>query len=89
MLGQSGTKAVLQNINSQQNAGSPEEFHRNLYQVFNEGSLVLEEAIIKKLFQRLELHYEEKTNFDFPEYVKHARQLYLTRLKKPSRRPRQ
>lgn len=78
MLGQSGTKAVLQNINSRQNPGSREEFHRNLHQIFDEGSLVLEEAIIKKLFQRLKLRYEEKTNFDFPECVKHARQLYLT-----------
>jgi hypothetical protein len=82
VLGESGTKVVLQNINSSQYSDNPEEFHRNLYEIFKEGSLVLEEVIVKKLFQRLNVHYEEKTNFDFSRYVNRAKQLYVTRQKR-------
>jgi len=83
-LGQSGTKAVLLNINAGQCTDNPEEFHRQLYRIFKEGSLTLEEAIVNRLFQRLNVQCREKTDFDFSKYVNHAKQLYLTRQKKLS-----
>lgn len=87
MLGESGTKVVLLNINPSQHLDDPEEFHQNLYKIFKEGSVVLEEVIVKKLFQKLNVRCEERTDFDFSRYVNHAKQLYAKRQKKVSRRP--
>ena len=78
-MGESGRQTVLLNVELAQHTSNPETFHRNLHGLFNDGALVLEKAIIKELFRRLGVTYEEKSDFDFVGCVNHAKRFFLTR----------
>jgi len=77
-LGGSGLKVVLLNIDLARYTNNPAELHRNLHGIFNEGASILEKEIVKKLFQRLGVPFEEKSDLDFAAYVKHAEKLFTT-----------
>ena len=77
VISESGLKAVLFRIDLGHYVDDPAELHRNLYSIFNEGSIVLEKAIIKEFFSRLNVPYTDKGNFDFGEYVKQAREFFI------------
>lgn len=78
-LGESGMKAVLSNVELAFCMDNPGELHRNLHGIFKEGAFVLEKVIVKELFQRLNVPYEETGNLDFEGYVRHARKLFVSR----------
>ncbi len=78
-LGGSGLKVVLLNVDLARYMNNPAELHRNLRGIFNEGALVLEKVIVKELFRRLDLPYEEKDDFDFARHVNHAKELFAAR----------
>ena len=77
VISESGLKAVLFRIDLDCYIDDPAEFHRNLYSIFNEGSVVLEKAILKEFCSRLKVPYVDKGNFDFGEHVKRARELFI------------
>jgi hypothetical protein len=77
VISESGLKAILFRIDLGQYIDDPAEFHRNLYSIFKEGSIVLEKAIIKELHSRLKVPYIDKGNFDFGEHVKQAREHFI------------
>ena len=72
-------KVVLSNIELALCTDSPGELHRNLYDIFKEGAFVLEKVIVKELFRRLNVPYEEMANLDFEGYVNHAKKLFVAR----------
>ena len=78
-LGESGMKAVLSNVELALCMDNPGELHRNLRDIFKEGAFVLEKVIVKELFRRLNVPYEETGNLDFEGYVSHARKLFVSR----------
>jgi len=78
-LGGSGLKVVLLNVDLARYTNNPAELHRNLYHLFNEGALILEKVIVKELFRRLGLPYEEKDDFDFARHVNHAEELFAVK----------
>ena len=78
-MGESGRQAVLLNVELTHHTSNPEVFHRNLHGIFNDGALILEKVIIKELFRKLGVPYEEKSDFDFVGHVNHAKKLFLTR----------
>lgn len=80
-LGETSAKVVLLNMKSTRYVDSPEEFHRDLYAIFNEGALSLEKVIVKELFCRLSVPFEEKGDFGFAASVKCVKDLLVTRQK--------
>ena len=69
-------KVVLSNIELTLCANNPGELHKSLRSIFKEGASTLEKLIIKELFRRLSLPYEEQTDFDFEGYVNLAEELH-------------
>ncbi len=69
---------VLSNIELTLCARNPRELHKSLRSIFKEGASTLEKLIIKELFRRLSLPYEEQTDFDFEAYVNLAEELHAT-----------
>jgi hypothetical protein len=72
-------KVVLSNIELALCADNPRELHKSLRSIFKEGAFVLEKVILKELFRRLSLPYEERKDLDFEGYVNHARSLLAVR----------
>lgn len=79
-LDESCMKAILFHLGSVKVENS-REFHVKLSSVFGEGAEVLEKIIVKELFRRLNVSYEEGRDFDFERYVNHAREFSTIRLK--------
>jgi hypothetical protein len=71
-------KVVLSNVELTLCVNDPRELHRSLRSIFKEGAFTLEKVIIKELFRRLSLPYEEQTDFDFEAYVNLAEELHAT-----------
>jgi hypothetical protein len=59
----------------------PEELHRDLSVIFGAGAESLERVILKELFRRLNIPFEEGENFDFVKSVEQARELFMVRMK--------
>lgn len=74
-------KAVLSNIELALCANDPKELHKRLRSLFKDGASVLEKAILKELFRRLSLPYEERTDLDFEGHINRARELLATQQK--------
>lgn len=55
-----------------------EQFDRALNSIFGPGAEIIEGYIVKDLYQRLRLNFEEKEDFGFVDYLKQA-QLSLIR----------
>ena len=55
-------------------AEKPEAFAAGLQKIFGEGAGVVEEFIVRNLFTRLGLKYEDKKDFMFADYVKEAKE---------------
>jgi hypothetical protein len=52
-----------------------DEFSQALNNIFGPGAEVIERLIVKNLFGRLNLNFEEKTRFEFLDYVSLAREI--------------
>ena len=78
VLGDSPTKAVLFRVQFTQCIDDPEGFHRNLTSIFGEPAAIIEKAMIKELFQRIGLPYEDGPNFEFISYVNLAKTILST-----------
>jgi hypothetical protein len=72
-------KVVLSNIELTLCVNNPRELHKSLLSIFKEGASILERVIIKELFRKLSLPYEEQADFDFEGYIIRARELLATR----------
>lgn len=71
-------KVVLSNIELTLCTNNPRELHKSLRSIFKEGASILEKVIIKELFRRLRLPYEEQTDLDFEGYINRAREILGT-----------
>jgi len=79
VLGESGMKVVLLNIELDRCTINPEALHMSLYDLFKDGVFVLEKVIVKELFRKLGIPYEERIDLDFVGCVNHAKELFLVR----------
>ena len=52
-----------------------DEFSRALNTIFGPGAEIIEKYILKELYQRLEMSFEEKEGFTFVDYVREAKKL--------------
>jgi len=74
-------KVVLSNIELTLCADNPGELHKSLRSIFKDGASILEKVIVKELFRRLDLAYEERSDLDFEGYVNQAKELLAAKQK--------
>ncbi|HZD12445.1 MAG TPA: hypothetical protein VE177_02875 [Candidatus Binatus sp.] len=53
--------------------GFPDKFHARLTEILGYSAKVMEKMIVKDLFKRLNLHFDEARAFDFATCVNEAR----------------
>ncbi len=75
-LSKSCMKIIMFHMDFGDYVDDPSELHRNLYTLLGDGANVLEKMIVKELFRRLDIPYEERGDFDFVRYVNEARELF-------------
>jgi hypothetical protein len=56
--------------------GNPEIFVRCLREIFGSGAEVIERAIIKSLYKKIGIRFEDKKGFGFMEYLNEARKTF-------------
>ena len=81
VVGERGMKALLFRIECGQFIDNTEEFHRDLCLILGETAVILEKVVIKELFRRLGIEYEERGDFDFATYVNYAKELFTAKSK--------
>ncbi len=59
-------------------SSEPDEFHKQLLSVFGVGAITLEKVIVRELYSRLSMPFDESGEFDFARYVNRARAQYDT-----------
>ncbi|MEM3737291.1 MAG: hypothetical protein QXJ75_04310 [Candidatus Bathyarchaeia archaeon] len=77
-LGESAAKAVYYHLQKNfafKNGGTPdpEAFAEGLEHLFGYGAKFLEKAILKKLYSKAGINFEEKENYTFTDYVNAAK----------------
>jgi len=80
-LGENPRKAIYFHLKRSfqlQRESIPKEtdgFSRALNNIFGPGAQIIEKYILKELYRRLELNFEEKEGFTFADYVREAKKL--------------
>jgi len=57
-------------------AEKPEVFSTGMKKLLGSGTLVIENLILKNLYRKLELKFEEKEGYEFSDYVKELRKRF-------------
>jgi hypothetical protein len=78
VTGEVGMKAILLHIELGHYIKDTGEFHRNMYEMFGDGAIILEKLIAKELFRRLGLSYSEGNDFDFKKCVDEGKELFTS-----------
>ena len=74
VLGQVALDAVFSRVKLVSLAEAPSELHNGFEQIFGPAAEILERLMVKDLFRRLNLKFEEVTSsFDFATYVNIAK----------------
>jgi len=75
-FGETG-KAVMWHVQRMMIAEQPEAFVKELRTIFGvQGSWVFEDAVLRKLHEKLGLEYDGNSNLTFEEHVQQLRALY-------------
>jgi hypothetical protein len=75
-LGEGGAQAIMFHLKLNEYWENPKEFHVRLVSVIRGGALVLESLIIKDLFRKLGVEYEELQPIDFWKRIANAKKFY-------------
>lgn len=74
-----GAKAIYKfltnsaNLRLEEAAEKPEVFSANLERLMVSAARVIEQIILKNLYSRLGLKFEEKNGYEFPDYIRELR----------------
>ena len=85
VLGGSAKEAILYHlehsfsIKKAEIPEKPDTFHAFLEKIFGPGALMIEEYILRVLYSRLNLSYEERSNYGFTDYLREVRTRYEAR----------
>ncbi|MBI2185051.1 MAG: hypothetical protein HYU39_08855 [Thaumarchaeota archaeon] len=85
VLGTSGMQAVLLNLELSRFAGKPRDFHRRLSHVFGDGAVALEAAIVKELYRKLGIQYNNDVSFDFLTSISSCKSIFVRKQGKQKR----
>lgn len=77
MVGESGMHATFYYLELVEVLHRPVEFHKRLQSMFKEGSEIIEKAILRELYGRLNLEFKEQRGFGFADYVDLAGTAFL------------
>lgn len=78
-LGEECMRTIFFHLELDQHANNPKEIHEKLCPLFKQGAEIIEKIIVKELFRRANLPYEERGNFDFERYVNLGRKFLTTK----------
>ena len=81
VIGETGMRVISLHVELGDYLEDPTELHRNLRSMFGVGAENLEKVVVKELFRRLDLCYEQRENFDFAKSVEQAKELFIARMK--------
>ena len=88
ILGPVALEAVLSKLQSSSLSESPEDLENGFGQIFGSSAKILEKLIVKDLFKRLNLKFEEViASFDFETYVNIARREFSMNWMKETTKP--
>ncbi|MBI2127247.1 MAG: hypothetical protein HYU02_08075 [Thaumarchaeota archaeon] len=79
-IGESGMQAVFFHLGLSEHIGDPEAFHKAMYSLFREGTIVLEKIIVKELFRKLNTSDYLLGDFGFEKYVNSAKEIFEKRM---------
>jgi len=72
LLGEDGRKATLFHLQVPDYEKHPKEFHVHLGVVFKQSASVLERVIIKDVYNKLDLRYDDDGKIDYEHSMKFA-----------------
>lgn len=55
---------------------NPEVFSDSLEKLLSSGALVIEKIILKNLYRKLDLKFEEKKGYEFADYIRELKEKY-------------
>lgn len=79
VLGQSGVRAILFNIELTCYKDDLKGLHESLYSIFKDGAIPLEIVIAKEVYSRLGLPFDGADDFDFARCINQARYLFIAK----------
>jgi len=89
VLGEASSATVICHIGSDRLSEGIEFFAEALERIFGAGAHILERLILQKLYSRAEVELEEKTGYEFADYVKETKTIWLSQRKKQETQKRQ
>jgi hypothetical protein len=72
VLGEEARKATLFHLQVPDYEKHPKEFHVHLGVMFKQGAQVIEKVIVRDVYNRLDLRFDEDGNFDYENSMKFA-----------------
>ena len=81
LIGKNTTKLLLFHFKLDQNIANPREFHRRLELLLSEGAMILEKSIVRELYRRLNISYDEASPFEFEKCVDRAKKVFAAKTK--------
>jgi len=72
LLGEDGKTAALFHLQVPDYESNPKEFHVHLGGVFNRGAPVIERMIVRDVYKRLNMRFDEEANFDYESAMRFA-----------------
>ncbi len=87
LFGEGPARAVLHYLGSPESTDSPQELSGRvhsifIHSIFGQGSEIVEKVIVKDLFRKLTLSFEDSASFDFSSYTTHAKEMFLANSKR-------
>ena len=79
LIGESPMKALLFHLHLDKVAKDPKMFHESLHSLLKEPAMIIELMIVKDLFSRLNMQFQEKGPFEFQRYTRIAKEAFLAR----------
>jgi len=81
VLGETASQTILCLIRSESRSERIELLVDVLERTFGSGAYILEKSILEKLYSEIGKTFQEKAGYKFPEYVKEAKNRWLTKRK--------
>jgi hypothetical protein len=72
VLGEEARKATLFHLQVPDYEKHPKEFHVHLGVMFKQGAQVIEKVIVRDVYNRLDMRFDEDGNFDYENSMKFA-----------------
>jgi hypothetical protein len=76
ILGDLPARVLLARLELDKGPLDPVQFHNNLFSLLSDVAVILEEQVVKNLYQRLGMYFTRVGEFDFATYAAAAKSFY-------------